>query len=258
MSLELRAARVCAGEAVLLADVSLRLTPGRLIGLLGPNGAGKTTAIRALLGLQKLAAGQALVAGQDVASLSARRRARLISYLPQARKLAWPVCVREAIGLGRFAYGGPLGRLGPTDRAEIDLALTRCDLVHLAARAVTSLSGGELARVHLARALVGQSPILIADEPTAALDPGHAFAVLEMLQTEAQAGKTVLVVLHDLDLATRFCDEVILLDQGRVISHGPPIEALSIERLAEIYGIEGVWDQKTLRIRGRINQTLMV
>jgi iron complex transport system ATP-binding protein len=252
MSLKLSRATVTLQGATLLQDVSFEVSPNKLVGLLGPNGAGKTTAVRALLGLQNLSTGQALLDGQPANSLTAKQRALRVSYLPQSRKLAWPIAVREAVALGRFAYGGPMGRLGPEDSAAVEDALARCSLKGFEDRAVTSLSGGELARVHLARALASQAPALIADEPTAALDPGHSFDVLSTLQAQARAGQAVLVVLHELSLAARFCDEIILLNQGSLVIQAPPQDALTPHILAEVYGITGVWSGDQLIVSGRV------
>lgn len=252
MSLKLHEASVTLQGAPLLRDVSFEVQPGKLVGLLGPNGAGKTTAVRALLGLQPLTAGQAYLDSQPAHSLSAKQRALTVSYLPQARKLAWPISVREAVALGRFAYGGPMGRLGPADSAAVEDALSRCALKGFEDRAVTSLSGGELARVHLARALAAQAPALIADEPTAALDPGHSYDVLAALQAQARAGQAVLVVLHDLALAARFCDEIILLNQGKRVIQAPPQEALTPPILAEVFGVKGSWYRDQLILVGRL------
>lgn len=252
MSLRLQGASVMVNGAQLLHAVSFEVTPGKLVGLLGPNGAGKTTAVRTLLGLQALSAGQAYLHAQPAHSLTAKQRALHVSYLPQARKLAWPIAVREAISLGRFAYAGPMGRLSPADAAAVDDALARCSLIGFEDRSVTSLSGGELARVHLARALASQAPALIADEPTAALDPGYSFDVLATLQAQARAGQAVLVVLHDLALAARFCDEIILLDQGKLVIQAHPQEALSPPILADVYGVQASWNQDQLMLSGRI------
>jgi iron complex transport system ATP-binding protein len=252
MSLKLHEASVTVHGAQLLRDVSFEVTPGKLVGLLGPNGAGKTTAVRALLGLQPLSAGHAYLDGQPSHSLTPKQRALRVSYLPQARKLAWPIAVREAVSLGRFAYGGPMGRLGPVDAAAVEDALTRCSLNGFEDRSVTSLSGGELARVHLARALASQGPALIADEPTAALDPGHSFDVLATLKSQASAGQAVLVVLHDLALAARFCDEIILLDQGKLAIQAPPREALTASTLANVYRVKATWADGQLSLSGRI------
>lgn len=251
MSLKLHEASVTMQGAKLLHAVSFEVTPGKLVGLLGPNGAGKTTAVRALLGLQPLDNGQALLDGQPSSSLTPKQRALRVSYLPQARKLAWPIAVREAVSLGRFAYGGPMGRLGPADAAAVDDALRRCSLIGFEDRSVTSLSGGEVARVHLARALASQAPALIADEPTAALDPGHSFDVLATLQAQARDGQAVLVVLHDLALAARFCDEIILLNHGKLVIQAPPRAALTTSSLADVYGVKASWDQDQLILSGR-------
>jgi iron complex transport system ATP-binding protein len=253
MSLKLHEASVTVNGGKLLHAVSFELTPRKLVGLLGPNGAGKTTAVRALLGLQPLNGGQALLDGQPSHSLTPKQRALRVSYLPQARKLAWPIGVREAIALGRFAYGGPLGRLSPADAAALEAAIACCSLSGFEDRSVTSLSGGELARVHLARALASQAPALIADEPTAALDPGHSFDVLAMLQAQARTGQAVLVVLHDLALAARFCDEIILLNQGKLVIQAPPQEAMTPAILAEVYGVQADWNQEQLILSGRIS-----
>ena len=252
MSLKLQDASVMVHGAQLLDAVSFEVTPGKLVGLLGPNGAGKTTAVRALLGLQALSAGQAYLHGQPAHSLTAKQRALRVSYLPQARKLAWPIAVREAIALGRFAYAGAMGRLGPADAAAVNEALARCSLMGFEQRSVTSLSGGELARVHLARALASQAPALIADEPTAALDPGHSFDVLATLQAQARAGQAVLVVLHELALAARFCDEIILLHQGKLVIQAAPQVALGPAILAEVYGVKASWNHDQLSLSGRI------
>ena len=251
MSLKLHEVSVTMQGAQLLHGVSFEVMPGKLVGLLGPNGAGKTTAVRALLGLQPLSGGQAFLDGQTAHSLTPKQRALRVSYLPQARKLAWPIAVREAVSLGRFAYGGPMGRLGPADAAAVDDALARCSLNGFECRSVTSLSGGELARVHLARSLASQAPALIADEPTAALDPGHSFDVLATLQAQARNGQAVLVVLHDLALAARFCDQIILLNQGKLVIQAPPREALTPAILANVYGVKATWDQDQLLLSGR-------
>lgn len=238
-----------------LNSVSFSVEPGKFVALLGPNGAGKTTAVRALLGAQALKSGTALIGAKPTANYSPRERALALSYLPQSRQLAWPICVREAVALGRFAQGGAMGRLGPLDAKAVDGALQRCDLTGFANRSVASLSGGELARVHIARALAAGTPALIADEPTAALDPRHALDVLALLQGRAREGAAVLVILHDLSLAAQFCDEVILLNQGQLIAQAPPREALTPKILGDVYRVSASWakvgDRDDLRIAGK-------
>jgi iron complex transport system ATP-binding protein len=235
-----------------LNGVSFGVEPGKFVALLGPNGAGKTTAVRALLGAQALTSGSALIGTKPAASYSPRERALALSYLPQSRQLAWPICVREAIALGRFAHGGAMGRLSPVDAKAVDDALERCDLTGFANRSVASLSGGELARVHIARALAANTPALIADEPIAALDPRHALDVLALLKGRAQEGAAVLVILHDLNLAAQFCDEIILLNGGQLIAQGPPRAALTTKTLGEVYRISAAWDGNDLRIAGTL------
>ncbi len=250
-ALSLRDAVVEIGGTTILKAVSFDVAPGQLVGLLGPNGAGKTTAIRALIGSQSLLSGSAQIAGQDTKTFSARDRALALSYLPQSRQLVWPMCVRDVVALGRFAFGGPLGRLGPHDAIAVDDALRRCDLAALANRSVASLSGGETARVHIARALAADTPALIVDEPIAALDPRHALDVLSLLKDRSRDGAAVLVILHDLSLAAQFCDEVIVLHGGSVATQGPPIQALTPQTLADVYGVAARWDGPDLRVTGK-------
>lgn len=249
-ALSLSNARATLGGVDILKGVSFDVSHGKMIGLLGPNGAGKTTAVRALLGLQPLSAGHAFINGKSAAAMDPRERALSVSYLPQARRLAWPIGVREAVALGRFAFGGALGRLGAKDAKAVDDALALCELTAFANRSVASLSGGELARVHIGRALCSGTNALIADEPIAALDPRHAFEVLALLKAQASAGVAVLVILHDLNLAARFCDEIILMDHGQVVTQGPPRTALSPQTLADVYGIAAAWDGDDLKIIG--------
>jgi iron complex transport system ATP-binding protein len=250
MLLALKDGTVERGGRQLLSGVSFEAKPGQLLGLLGPNGAGKTTTVRALLGLQPLTNGIASFDGKNVAQLTPGARALSAAYLPQSRQLAWPIAVREVVALGRFAHGGSLGRLSPDDLAAVEAALEKCDLTHLAGRSVAQLSGGELARVHIARAFASSAPALIADEPTSALDPGHAFEVLDLLKAKAKAGGTVIVILHDLILAARYCDEIILMDHGSIVCQGPPAVALSIENIGKFYGVRAVWDKAGLTLLG--------
>lgn len=235
-----------------LKSVSFCVEPGRFVALLGPNGAGKTTAVRALLGAQALTSGIARIANKPVSQYAPRERALALSYLPQSRQLAWPIGVREAVALGRFAHGGAMGRLGPLDAKAVEDALARCDLIGYANRSVASLSGGELARVHIARALAAGAPALIADEPIAALDPRHALDVLSLLRGRAAEGAAVIVILHDLNLAAQFCDEVILLNQGELIAQGPPRAALTSQILGDVYRVSASWVGDDLRITGKL------
>jgi iron complex transport system ATP-binding protein len=228
-----------------------------LVALLGPNGSGKTTAVRAMLGHLPLSSGKALVSGHDPRGMGAAKRAQAVAYLPQSRPMAWPISVREAVALGRFAHGGALGRLGATDAMAIDHALAACGLEGLSNRSVASLSGGELARVHVARALATGAPALVADEPTAALDPRHSFAVMNILKQRATGcGVATLVILHDLSLATHFADRVVVLNNGKLAVEGPPREVLTPSLLADVYGIAVTWQGDSLTVSGLSAQVI--
>lgn len=220
-----------------LRDIYAVLRPGSLTGVIGPNGAGKSTLIRAILGLVKPAAGVALIDDEPVARMARADIARRIAYLPQGQTLHWPLSVARLVALGRLPHLGPLSRITPADEALIDAAMARADVAHLRDRVATELSGGERARVLLARALAVGAPALIADEPLASLDPGHQIDVMQLLAREAREGALVVAVLHDLTLAARYCDRLLLLSRGRLIADGPPAEVLTADRLARVYGI---------------------
>lgn len=243
---------VTAGEAVLVEDASYRLAPGELVALLGPNGAGKTSLIRASLGLQTATAGVASVGGGDARTLSPVERARRIAYLPQNRPLAWPNRVRDVVALGRFSHGATLGRLKGDDADAVDQALAACDLTGLAHRRADTLSGGELARMHCARAFAAQAPLLVADEPIAALDPRHQFRVLDLIADFVRQGGGALVVLHDVELAARYASRLMWMKEGRILADGPPRETLSAERLASVYGVRARVEGLRLEMDGPV------
>ena len=243
---------VRAGETCLIDGVSFELKPGELVAVLGPNGAGKTTLLRAALGLIAPDAGVSRLAGQDVASLSPMTRARQIAYLPQTRPLAWPNTVRDVVALGRFSHGAVLGRLHGADAAAVARALAACDIAELATRKVDTLSGGEAARVHCARAFAAEAPLLIADEPVAALDPRHQFRVMDLIAGFVAEGGGALVVLHDVALAARYASRLIWMKHGRIVADGPPAETLSAARLADIYGVKARVDGLRVEIEGAL------
>lgn len=236
--LSLDSAGVRLGGHRVLDAVSLDVHPGELVALLGPNGSGKSTTIKAALGLLPLEAGAARLGGDEVHGLGPRERGRRASYLPQTRRAVWSIEARDLVALGRFAYGSaPYARLAEADRATVDHALKRCDAGELARRGVDTLSGGEQARVHLARSLAAGAPLLAADEPAAALDPRHQYEAMAVLKAEAEAGRGVLVALHDLHAARRWADRAVVLDRGRIAAQGVPGEALNAEVLANVFGV---------------------
>lgn len=218
-----------------LDSIDLAVQPGELVALVGPNGAGKSSALRALCGLLPLTAGQARLSGDDLRDLGPRVRAERLAYLPQERRIAWNLPAVELAGLGAplLASEDALSRA----RSWLD----RLEIGALADRGVAEMSGGERARVLLARALVAQAPALVADEPLAGLDPEAQLLVGTVLREQAEAGRAVLVSLHDLTLAAGLADRVVVIDQGRVVAHGPPLKALSRETLRAVFGLEGRW-----------------
>lgn len=227
---------VTLGGRKALDAVSLQITPGRIAALLGANGAGKSTLIRALFGLMPLTSGHATLGDRDARALGVRERALRAAYLPQRPQAVWPVPVKQLVALGRFAHGAAPDRLAPRDQQAVDAALVSCGLTELRARRMDEISGGESARVHLARALAQGAPLLVLDEPTAGLDPAQSMAVGEILAAHAKAGDGVLVATHDIGLAARVAHEVMLLGGGRVLAQGAPREALTPEVLHRAFG----------------------
>jgi iron complex transport system ATP-binding protein len=225
------------GGRVLFNDLSLTLTPGRITVILGPNGAGKSTLLNQLAGLTKAQSGRVLLGDQDLSLWPARTRARHIGFLPQSGTIAWGVSVETLVGLGRTPYLSPFGT-GPADQAAIECAIADCGLEPLRGRDVTTLSGGERARVLIARVLAGEPDWLLTDEPLTGLDPGHRLDVTALFRRFAQSGGGVVITLHDLDTALKIADRIIILGQGRILADGPPDQALTPEALAHAYGIQ--------------------
>jgi iron complex transport system ATP-binding protein len=217
--------------------VSFAVFPRELAVLVGPNGAGKTTLLRALAGLTD-AEGDIRLEGMPLRDLGLRQRARAIAYLPQGHVFHWPLTAGAIVSLGRYPHADPYARTTAADAAAVARALAEADATHLADRIVTTLSGGERARIALARALATDAPVLLADEPTASLDPRHQLMVMAQLRRTARAGGAVLAVTHDLALAARFADRVLVMDRGRMVADAPPTEALAPARLAGVFAIE--------------------
>lgn len=214
-----------------LSDVSLTVGANEVIGLIGPNGAGKTTLMRAILGLLPHT-GQS-----SLAQMSPRDRGRAVAWMPQTREIAWPVTVETLVMLGRTPHLDTGQRVSDADRAAVERTLHRMELDALRNRTATRLSGGEQARVLIARALAQETPLLMADEPIAGLDPAHQIATMKTFAGLATEGRSVIVSLHDLGLAARHCTRLIVLDRGHVIADGVPGDVLTVDLLRDTFGI---------------------
>lgn len=225
------------GRGPVLRDIGATFRAGELVGVIGPNGAGKSTLVRAMLGLVAASHGAVVIDGTPVARLSPRAVARSLAYLPQGQTLHWPLSVERLVALGRLPHLAPMSRIGAADHAAVDAAMARAGVAALAGRIATELSGGERARVMLARALAVRAAGLVADEPLASLDPGHQIDVMRLLAREAAGGALVVAVLHDLTMAARHCSRLLLLDGGRLVADGTPAEVLTAGHLRAVYGI---------------------
>jgi iron complex transport system ATP-binding protein len=237
VSLSISALNVTLGTRAVLHGIDARLEPGVLVGVIGPNGAGKSTLARTITGLLMPSSGEVRLDDSPVHGLSRTVLSRKIAYLPQGQTVHWPLAVERLVALGRLPHLAPFSAVGAADRAAIERAMERAEVLPLRDRIVTELSGGERARALIARALAVEAPALIADEPLASLDPGHQLQIMELLKAEAASGALVIAVLHDLAMAARFCDRLILIHQGRLIAEGPPSAVLTSKYLNDCYNI---------------------
>ncbi len=235
-SLAAHALSLTLGGAAILDTVSAIFAPGQVTVVLGPNGAGKSTLLACLAGLRAADSGEVLLSGVPRTRLDRRDLARRIGFLPQSADVHWDIDVRTLVALGRFPHRGRWGETA-ADHAAVAQAMATTDVARFADRHVNTLSGGERARVLLARVLAGEPEWLLADEPLANLDPAHQLDGLDCLRGVAAAGAGVVVVLHDLNHAARVADQILLLREGRVIAHGPPETVLTEALIAQTYGV---------------------
>lgn len=225
------------GARRVLDGIDVSFAAGRLTAVIGPNGAGKSTLLHIAAGLLAPSAGTVMLGTETLASLSHRTLARRRAYLPQRAGVEWPISVERVVALGLTPTLPAFGGLPASMQASIAAALDRYDLADLRHRPATELSGGELARVMMARATVGEPEILIVDEPTAGLDPRHVLEAGQRLRALADAGCTVVAALHDLDLALRIADEAVAMKDGRVLARGRARDVFSDSVLADLYDV---------------------
>ena len=226
----LRAQGVALSKRV--CDVSCNFAPGTITAICGPNGAGKSSLLELLAGLASPDAGEILLGDRPLASRSDRHKR--LGYLPQTVVIAWDVTVRALVELGRIPHRD-------TADAPVDAALEALDLGQLAHRRAQTLSGGEAARVMLARVLAGEPDWIVADEPLSALDLSHQIALMRHLRRFADRGGGVVVVLHDLAMAMNWADRVLVLQEGALVADGPPTRALDTQQIERVWGVRAQW-----------------
>jgi iron complex transport system ATP-binding protein len=211
-------------------------TPG-LVAIIGPNGAGKSTLLKSIAGLVPAHSGTIQISETLLHAMTPAQRATIIGYLPQERTVHWPLSARAIVELGRLPHQRPGAGLSPADTTAINAAITAMDVEALAERSVQELSGGERARVLIARVLAQEPSVILADEPSAGLDPQHQWALFEKLEATAGQGIRIIVALHDLALTSRFAKHVLMVAGGRLVAHGTPDDVLTPERLRHVFGI---------------------
>lgn len=236
-----RSLTVRARSAVLVEDANLSVRSGELVAIIGENGAGKSSLLRGIMGFVAHS-GEAMIDGRSLATMPARERARSITWLPQTVPIAWPLKLFDAVALGRLAHGGVTQPLAGDDRRAVERAIAMCALEPLLDRSCLSLSGGEIARVHIARAIAGEAPVLLVDEPVAALDPRHRLSVMQLLRSLADAGQAIAVVLHDIELAARFADRIVAMQSARIVAQGAPSEIVTALSMSRLFGARATID----------------
>ena len=220
--------------------LSFSVNAGEVLGLIGPNGAGKSTVLAAMAGIDEPDAGTIRVDEKPISTLSSNERAQRIGWIEQLGSVHWPLSVERLVMLGRIPYLPPWSKTTVQDHAAVESALTQADCQNLRHRQVPTLSGGERARVLLARALATEPSLLLADEPVSALDLGHQLKTMQLLHDYAIGERAVVVVMHDLSLAARYCHRLVLMHQGKLVSVGEPAAVLSHQNIADVYGVSVV------------------
>ncbi|MDG1773099.1 MAG: ABC transporter ATP-binding protein [Oceanicoccus sp.] len=234
-------------SSAILNDVDITVDAGDFVGLIGPNGAGKTSLLRILANLQQADSGTIELNGHHLKSIHRKTLAQTLGYLEQGAPAHWPLLVRRLVELGRLPYLSPWGQLTGSDKAIVDNAMNQAEVQHLSERIISTLSGGERLRVLIARMFATEPNIVLADEPIAALDPYHQLHTMELFREHCDRGGSAVVVMHDLNMAARFCDRLVLLNQGVVACEGNVESVLTEGNLASVYGIHAQLDHQTTK-----------
>jgi iron complex transport system ATP-binding protein len=225
------------GSAI-LNSIDISINAGEFVGLIGPNGAGKTSLLRILANLQRPTSGHVLLDDKKITHINRKQLAQSLGYLAQGAPAHWPLQVRRLVELGRLPYLSPWEKLSAEDAAMVDRAMDQAEVQHLSSRIVSTLSGGERLRVLIARMFATEPNIILADEPIAALDLYHQLHTMELFREHCNRGGSAVVVLHDLNMAARFCDRLVLLNNGKVACDGSVTTVLTEENLSTVYGIK--------------------
>ena len=235
---EMKSASFTVNDRTLLHPTDLRFEQGQVYGLIGHNGSGKSTLLKLLARQQPLSDGENLFDGKRLPDWGNREFARQVAYLPQHLPSAENLLGRELVEMGRYPWRGLLGRMGAEDHRQVERAIALTHTERFAARLVDTLSGGERGRVWLAMLLAQESRFILLDEPLAALDVAHQVEVLTLVkQLSRQLKLGVIIVIHDINMASRFCDRLVALHSGRLLTHGEPEGLMTSETLHAIYGI---------------------
>lgn len=240
MLIHLNDVKVMIQETEILNEVFLNAKPGEFVGLIGPNGSGKTTLLKSIAGLQPISDGILQIAAKEIGTYTSKKLAKMISYVPQDTTLDFDFTVSEIVQMGRHIHSSRFSLDDPEGKVHVEKAMVYTGIRHLKDRSILSLSGGQKQLVFIAKALAQQTPIILLDEPISALDIHFQLKVLTMLKNLSLQGKTIIVVLHDLNLAARFCSKLVLLKEGGVLGYGSPANVLRADYINSTYQVNAV------------------
>ena len=226
------------GNKPILNNLTISSTAGEMVGFIGPNGAGKTTLLRVLAGLQSIDSGCVLLDNQIMNTIDPKKIARYLAYLPANSYCHWSLTAEQVVSLGRLPYLGIKGNDSKTDKLAVESALKLAEVSEFSSRKINTLSSGERARVMIARTLAQEPKYLLADEPTASLDLYYQLQILNLLKKQSYLGSTIILVMHDLSLAAKFCDKLALISSGTLVAYGKPEEVLNKELIRDVYNVE--------------------